>query len=215
MENTIEQAIQDYINRGFGSMTKNDFEVWIFSQWLADPNNKKKSNYEISRELRIPETKVKKLRYEVDLRYIDKKDFEAMRQAQLDALLDKAVFDYDDGRVMFSVEDIALRQYIDHCLKENNRFSNTSFNREIVSISVSDYQVLFHKTDPDNTKINQLLKDARIKFKDDNITLEGILKKLAEGAAEEAGKQLGKKCIEGLSVGKLLMKVALYVFPLL
>lgn len=31
---TLEKILDSYVNRGFGSMTKNDFEVWIFHQLL-------------------------------------------------------------------------------------------------------------------------------------------------------------------------------------
>ena len=47
--------IQAYLNRGFGSMTKTDFEVMIFAE-LLQTSLLKKSNYEISIDLRIPES---------------------------------------------------------------------------------------------------------------------------------------------------------------
>lgn len=31
---TLEKILNFYVDRGFGSMTKNDFEVWIFHQLL-------------------------------------------------------------------------------------------------------------------------------------------------------------------------------------
>lgn len=57
----IENVIQLYLKRGFGSMNKNDFEVWIFNEWrkLQDKKDKNLSDYAISKELKISETKVK------------------------------------------------------------------------------------------------------------------------------------------------------------
>ena len=59
----LEEMIHAYLERGFGSMTKNDFEVWIFN-YLLQNELQGKSDNAISRELRIPSAKVKRLRYE-------------------------------------------------------------------------------------------------------------------------------------------------------
>lgn len=50
-------------------MNKNDFEVYIFNQIITDPNYAGKNDYELSIELAIPQTKVKRLRYESNLKY--------------------------------------------------------------------------------------------------------------------------------------------------
>ena len=66
----LQILIDQYIERGFGSMNKNDFEVFIFGQMLEMPSYKGKTNYELSLLLRIPESKIKRLRYESSLRKI-------------------------------------------------------------------------------------------------------------------------------------------------
>ena len=50
-------------------MNKNDFEVYIFNQIITDPNYAGKNDYELSTELAIPQAKVKRLRYESNLKY--------------------------------------------------------------------------------------------------------------------------------------------------
>ena len=67
----MKKFIQDYLQRGWGSMNKNDFEVWIFYQLLQndDYSLKEASDYQIAIALRIPESKVKRLRYESMLKY--------------------------------------------------------------------------------------------------------------------------------------------------
>ena len=56
------------INR-FGSMTKNDYEVALFHEMLRAGLNDK-TDFQISLLLHIPETKIKRLRYEATLRYL-------------------------------------------------------------------------------------------------------------------------------------------------
>ena len=60
--------VEWYLGRGSGSMNKNDFEVWIFN-YLLKTKCYEMSNYEVSVWLKIPESKVKRLRYEAELRF--------------------------------------------------------------------------------------------------------------------------------------------------
>ena len=70
-ELTLNEVISKYLEKGFGTMNKNDFEVWIF-HYLLEHELQGKKNYEISIALKIPESKVKRLRYEAELKYSNK-----------------------------------------------------------------------------------------------------------------------------------------------
>lgn len=140
-ENSLMSVIDSYLKRGFGSMNKNDFEVFIFNELLKSKYNNGESNYSISIDLRIPESKVKRLRYEAGLRYVTniaeeaKKDFlESLKKIQPENI--------DGSQIRFSIENISTRKYIDSILKKAGRFSDSSFNTEIVSLSVSNYKFL-------------------------------------------------------------------------
>lgn len=75
--------LREYLVRGFGLMPKREIDITIFSELLAqghfgdDPNH-----YEISRILKIPESKVAGLLYEADLRRVGS-DEDAWIRAQL------------------------------------------------------------------------------------------------------------------------------------
>lgn len=46
-ELTLNEVISKYLEKGFGTMNKNDFEVWIF-HYLLEHELQGKKNYEIS-----------------------------------------------------------------------------------------------------------------------------------------------------------------------
>lgn len=73
-EKTLDQAIEKYLERGFGSMNKNDFEAYVFNH-LVGSSMQGLSDNAISRRLRIPKSKVKRLRYEADLNYQQNSEF--------------------------------------------------------------------------------------------------------------------------------------------
>ncbi len=135
----IDKYIKEYIAHGFGSMNKNDFEVWIFGQILKMGEYRNKNNYELSLALRIPESKIKRLRYESALRNAQegtdyKKEFMT--------LLENAKLRNDGKKIIFQVEDILLKSYISSILKKAGRVLDSSFNQELVVVNVEDFQYL-------------------------------------------------------------------------
>lgn len=183
--NELGFVINQYIDRGFGSMTKNDFEVWIF-HYLLQSQLKGKDNYDISVELRIPESKVKRLRYESELKYGNPHNTNKYIEA-FEALLTKSILKEDGSCVQFVVEDLQLRKYLDSTLKKGGRFSNTSFNKEIVSIDIDDLEFLLKTLWPNNDW-SIISKKAEVKMDNNHVTLREILKAFVLSSVQQAGK---------------------------
>jgi len=157
----LSSVINEYVNRGFGSMNKNDFEVWIFN-YLLQNDLHGKSNYDVSVELRIPESKVKRFRYEASLKYGNPSDKDQYNAA-FKALLNKVNLKKgSDKTIQFAVEDIQLRKYLDSILKKKGRFADTSFNSEVVSITIDDLAELLNEVCTEKEK-QDLLKKAKEK----------------------------------------------------
>ena len=155
-----------YLQRGFGSMTKKDVELWVFYQLLAQED---KSDYEFSRELKITETRVKNLRYEAQLVYgenDDKKLEEQLKQLFTKAKCrDGAI----EGKIILSISNKMLRQYLADILEKDNRIYDSSFNSAIVSLSASDYFWVLQELFLDKKQKEEIIKFAK--------------KNLAEGSA--------------------------------
>lgn len=120
--------IKDYLSHGFGTMTKNDFEVYIF-YWLINNHEdyKDKSDYEVSVNLRIPISKVKRLRYEANLKYPTLNDDTAKKS--ITDLLKKCKYrDTKEGGISFVNNDKLLREYLQNYLNRQGRFFDSSFN---------------------------------------------------------------------------------------
>lgn len=184
-ENDLKYIIDQYVERGFGSMTKNDFEVWIF-YYLLQNHFKEKGNYDISVELRIPESKVKRLRYEAELKYGNPQNTNKYTEA-FEALLTKSILKEDGSCVQFVVENLQLRKYLDSILKKGGRFSNTSFNKEIVSIDIDDLEFLLQTLWPNNNW-SIVNKKAEEKLGKNHVTLRDILKTFVLSAVQQTGK---------------------------
>ncbi len=169
-------------------MNKNDFEVLIFSE-LLQTQCLNMSNYEISIFLKIPESKVKRLRYEAELKYglydevtYKKLFFESIRTSRL-----------SENYVQFVVEDIAVKKYIESKLKKAYIISDSSFNSEIVKLGTDDFVFLLkHFCDENEQKI--IMEKIKKELHIETPTFEGIVKEaigeFIKGVANGAGRAI-------------------------
>lgn len=178
-----------YLKKGFGSMTKNDLEVWVFNELLKDPEKTNYSDYDFSIELRIPQTKVKRLRYEAGLVYNTKNAEEYNKEFLL--LLRKAKVKSTNAElIQFSMEDKGLYLYIDSILKKGGRFSDRSHNNEIMQISRNDLVYLLENCLIPKEEQEEILRKCeektsqKIKFSD---FATKMIDKFIEGFATAAG----------------------------
>lgn len=139
-EDTLQKAIDKYLERGFGTMNKNDFEVFIFNHLLSNSLNGKSDNA-ISRELRIPESKVKRLRYEATLKFQEHSEND-YKQQFYDILKKRAFKTTDTDKIQFSIKDRFLRLYLSDMLDEAGSFPDSSFNSDIVTLTANDFIIL-------------------------------------------------------------------------
>lgn len=178
MEKTLSEAIKEYIKeKGFGSMNKNDFEVYIFNECI---NNIEKyvgkSDYELSIMLRIPKLKVKRLRYEADLKYNANKDF----KKQFYNLLNNRVYKIGDNQtIQFLIKDKSLRLYLEDLLDQFGSFADSSFNSDIVKLKASDFLTIlsvFEDKDDIIKYIKNKIENSEEKFHEDgkDIAIEGF-----------------------------------------
>lgn len=197
----MKHFIESYISRGFGSMTKNDFEVFIFNWLIAiDKDYKDLSDYDLSIRLRIPISKVKRLRYEASLKY-QQNEKDSRKQQILEKLTELLkVCKYretEKGGISFVVNDKFLREYLQNYLNQNGRFFDSSFNSNIVSIAATDFIFLLDNlllSHEDQEKIMKSAKDSIGEKKDFPKTFPELLKDAGKGFCKHfAEDKLGEK----------------------
>lgn len=182
------EFVREYFGRGFGAMNKNEIEVLIFHLLKRYGDITGKTNFQLARELHIPESKIKRLAYEAELSYGG--DNKEELQERFLALMGKAKIQKENGTLRFVVEDKFLRSSIYEDLKQMGYYLDSSFNSEIVSIQKEALIALLDSYYREEQKEEMLkaYKDARKKV----------------GKSEEEG--LDFKRMMGLVIDKLLEK---------
>lgn len=182
----------------FGSMNKNDYEVALF-YLLLEYQYSDLSDYEISIKMRIPESKVKRLRYEVNLRYICDSNTDRYRK-DLAVLLLNCKYRIHNDRIQFAISDKMFRLYISNVLMKDGRFADTSFNVNIISMTTADLLFLISKIDAESEKI---IKKMKQDFKDKETELpKGVIEALTE-LSKETVMAIVEKTITESVAGKL------------
>ena len=159
----------------FGSMNKNDYEVALFHLLMQNEDYALKSDFEMSMYLQIPESKVKRLRYEESLVF---QRFSKNYNDQLAELLLKGKYRVHNERIQFAISDKHFRLYINDMLIKDGRFADSSFNSSIVSLTATDLLYLLEKI---NKKSAENLKKIRKDIEDGKRELE---KNVAEAFSE-------------------------------
>ena len=160
----MQELIEKYLEHGFGSMNKNDFEVFIFNEIINSQEHKDKSNYELSFFLKIPEPKIKRLRYEANFKY---PIYEKAIKQEIDKSLSHAKVNANTLRcIELCLENEVARRYISAIMKKEYRFGDSSFNTEILRITIDDYEYLLKQIyAEEEQKIEDLLKNTKKDFK--------------------------------------------------
>ncbi|TRX70679.1 hypothetical protein [Carboxylicivirga sp. M1479] len=189
-ENFASEFISNYKTRGFGSMTKNDFEVLLFNLLRKHGNLKGLSNFEISLDLQIPETKVRRLAYESDLKYgqltesdVKEAFFKIVANSKLRSDLNK---------IEFVIENKFIRTSIGAQLKKLGHYADSSFNSEVTRIHLDSFIDLLAFYYPDKA-IERIVRECNQIIgsnKDHGIGFKQLLRKFLEGLAEESGKKV-------------------------
>ena len=181
--------IQKCIDR-FGSMVKHDYEIELFHLMLEN-GYENLSDFEISIRLRIPESKVKRMRYETSLIYPKFKDDSQYRE-ELAKRIVNLEFRVQNERIQFAISDKILKLYINNLLMTNGRFLDTSFNANIISITPDDLLfilgILNEKDDDSIKKIRSSVEKGKKKLPK---TVCEALTDMLKTTTKEAIKKVG------------------------
>ena len=152
---------EDFFNRcfeRFGSMDKNDYEVELFHLMLQNEYSNASDHY-LSTLLKMPLTKVRRLRYEVDLQYPPKA--EQFKHDFYEIVNNKAFKSDNQGNLLVAVNNKALREYLSEQIEAAGSFFDSSFSNNIIRLTPTDFLLLiagFEKKEEIVKKVKQSIE---------------------------------------------------------
>ncbi len=171
--NFSKEFLKNYSILGFGNMPKKDTEILVFYLFLkyifgdseiSDPEEfydyvSSINPHDLSTQLKIPEARINKLIYELELRYIEYN--EDMFINKLQSLVDTNKYEVVSNVVRFRIQDPLFRQYFEGKLREYNVFFDGSFSKNVMSMSTQGFATLLFRMSNlniDNANMEKIVK---------------------------------------------------------
>ena len=163
--------------------------------------------HEISLELKISETKVRNLVYEVELKYRDNHNF----IEQLINIIEKGKYEVTDGKVKFAVHNPLVKQYFEYEIRKLDGVSDGSFAKHIVSISTATFEKLLLKMYGDSTKANEIIselpKNLQEKITDKYGLIKEFVREFGKSFASSSGERTANLLFDVIDPVSLLKRL--------
>jgi len=182
-------------------MSKRDVEILVLYLLMLDGHfDFPEDIYRACRELRLTETRMRGLYSEVQLRYMQYGPDEA--RLKFIELVRSGSFESNrNGSVTFIVRDPLLHQYFEEWVADQDGFTDSSFNKNLVTVSVDVLASVIEAL----TVVG--FEDVRDRFKgelaglNEASDLRSLSRMFAVEFSKSAGAAAGRLSAEGLAMG--------------
>jgi len=196
--------MEGYLSPAFGARSKSEIDLLVFTCLIEakviDPGT---PIYDIARGLNITPSRVRSLFLNWQLRTT--KAEADLRQGIVEALK-KTRFSKDGTLLTFGIESPLLKEEVSARLKRKGVFPDAAFSKELVKLPVEAFVEFLDDIVDEDTKKQvrtTLVKDKQLPDTSFKALATGLLGKLGEKVAGEAGKELA-----GEIVGKVAKPAA-------
>lgn len=208
----FDRIAAQYYAANFGRMTKADFETLLFDLYLEqilqtdDMNFQKYSDFRLSKELGIPQSRVLKLKEKKHLQYPHEFDW----KKSLAEVCDNAR--YEKGKIKIQIPDINLYYEIKNAIEENGGYIDVSLTPKLLQISPGYFLDLLEIISEEEDR-KYLRKELHKKLceqqKDDDYFEQQPISQSIKSLGKSAIEEFIISVIDGLSgpAGTILVKV--------
>lgn len=163
-EKLASGILELYLKFGFGAVTKKEIDLLVFHHITRSFANKKKTNYEISSLLKIPESRVKNYRISSALKYESINSKAILGNIILRLTKDIQFMKVESGKVEISLEDPVEKREIENFLKIRGDFADYTFNSEVLRIAPARlFELIIENLDNGEKEFDRLIRNF---FKD-------------------------------------------------
>lgn len=195
----FDEICQLYYNKNFGLASKSEIDLLFFKFYyealseLQNGSNKSISDYVISKDLAITQTRVRNYRVKKELVYPSEN--QEWKENFLD-LVHFAYFDKSNHKVTMSINDPILYIELENYIEENNMYFEKQLNQKNFTIRVEYFIELLLSMD-EELEYREVIENLKKKIIDDEDITKPIYK-----------ESLGKVMIEkSVKVGEVICLV--------
>ena len=145
--------------------------------------------FKACRELKLTEAKVRNLYQEVQLKYEQYTENEA--KERFISLVNEGTFNRKGDKITFIVREPLLRQYFEEWVAENKGFTDSSFNKNLVTLHKDTFEKVLSYLAVENTKEIQGNFSRELELLNVAENRNGLIRLFTEEFVKSAGKETG------------------------
>jgi len=197
----FDKVFDMYFNRNFGMMSKTDFEVFLFSEFIENCLiiGENIDDYTLSKQLGISQSRVRSLKERKELKYPRGDEFKWKEVFAEN--VKTAKYDKDNHRVKMIIQDINVMTEVRHFIEESNWYDEPTLNKRMLQIPLDCFVDLCSGIGA-STEFDKAVKDNIRKISNEK-GISHQIKDLATDYSREALYDLLKK--GSVEIVKLLL----------
>jgi hypothetical protein len=207
--NFSETFLDEYCKNGLGGgFSKRDVDVLVFFLLLQDNRYKLPEDiFKACRELKLSETKVRRLYQDTQLRYMQYDEEEAKKR--FIAVVESGAIEKKGDKLTFTISEPLLRQYFEEWVAKEKGFTDTSFNKNLVTLSSETFCRVLDSLAVEDFPIDKIKENIeeleKIELQQDNLTRENLKRLFVEQLVKSAGRGTGAWTVRTLASTLSLM----------
>lgn len=201
-EQIFDTIAENYFNRNFGSMSKADFELLIFSEFIEIclNNDLVLDDYTLSKILGITQSRVRNLKEKKELKY-PRKEFDW--KVVFGNTIKNAKYNDEKKIVKVIIQDINVMNEVRHYIEEKGWYDEISLNKRLLQVPID----CFLDICMDLENIKEIPQESKEKIKELKIK-DATFMKLIKDISKENIKDFSKNAQK-----EILCKVIDLIFP--
>lgn len=195
----FDKIAELYYDNNFGSTSKSDFEILMFSLYLdrilklSESDMEAYSDYTLSKQLGTTQSKIRNLKIKKELKY----PYDGFDWKESFARVSSTA-QFFNGKIHIYISDPNLFIELKHFVELHGRTVDISLNPALFVVSIESFieLLLYVGTEDDEKKI---IKSIRNTYQNEKIQIENFEKtSLVKSIKDNAGKVSGKVLLLGL-----------------
>lgn len=156
-----DALLQKHLDLGFGSQPKSELDLLVFHHISTSNTYKKLSNYELASALKIPESRIKRLKLDSALRYQNINPKAILGHIVLRTLDGLQVMDIRNSKIEISLENPLEKRELEHYLKKGGHSAEYTLNSEVLKIEpIRLLELMIDNLDNAEKEFAKALKDS-------------------------------------------------------
>ncbi len=209
--NFTDKFLAKLLENGFDFMKEKELKIYILYLLLEDGQFVNGDGdidfHEVSLILKISETKVRNLIYEVELKYRYNRNF----VEQLIFIIDTGKYEVSEDKIKFAVHNPLVKQYFEYEIRKLGGISDGSFAKHIVTISDKTFEKLLLNLYGDSTKAEKIIsglpEHLQQKVTDKESLIKEFVREFGKSFSNTSGERSANLLFDVIDPVSLLKKL--------